>query len=103
MSLVPGGVAAETRQTLENIRRVLSACGCTFDDALRLNVYLTDRSQFAAMNSAYAEFFGDHPPARITVGVQALALLGASVEIDGVAAVPDGPSAEPPPSSRPIS
>jgi len=101
MTLVPGGVEAETRQALENIGTILATVGCTFDDVVKLNVYLTDLSQFAAMNHAYAEFFGDDPPARITVGASALAL-GASVEIDGIAAVPDAGSAGAPliPSTR---
>jgi len=54
----------------------------------KVNVYLTDMAAFAAMNEAYSSVFGDDPPARITVGCTALAL-GASVEMDCVAFIPD--------------
>jgi len=84
--LVPGGIAAETRQTLENLRNILEAAGCTLADVVSANVYMTDLSQFAAMNQVYGEFFGDNPPARTTVGVASLPM-GALVEITLVAAL----------------
>jgi 2-iminobutanoate/2-iminopropanoate deaminase len=86
-SVVHGGVAAETAQALTNIERILDACGATFGDVVKVNVYLTDMSRFGEMNEAYFERLGDDPPARITVGCTALAL-GARVEIDCVAYVP---------------
>ena len=86
--LAPGGVGPQTEQTLRNIERVLSACGCTFADVAKVNVYLTDMSRFGEMNDAYLAIIGDEPPARITVGVSELAL-GAQVEIDCVAFLPD--------------
>lgn len=88
LELVEGGVPAETIQTLHNIEAILRACGCTLADVAKVNVYLTDMTAFAAMNEAYLNVFGDDPPARITVGCTALAL-GASVEMDCVAFVPD--------------
>lgn len=81
LSLVPGGVRAETTQTLRNIARILDACGGSFDDVVKVNVHLTDMSAFAEMNEAYLAFIGDDPPARITTGTTALAL-GAAVEMD---------------------
>jgi reactive intermediate/imine deaminase len=85
--LVPGGMGPETRQTLENVRSVLGGVGATFDDVVKMSVFITDMGEFAKMNEAYLEFFGANPPARITVGCSALAL-GAKVEIDCIARNP---------------
>ncbi|HSU15356.1 Rid family detoxifying hydrolase [Longimicrobium sp.] len=82
--LVGGGVEAQTRQALENLRAVLEAAGRTLDDVVRVGVYLTDMGNFAAMNEVYARFFAQPYPARTTIGVAALPL-GAAVEIDLVA------------------
>jgi len=79
--LVAGGIAAETRQTLENIRAILAAADLTLDHAVRSVVYLTDMEQFAAMNEVYAQYFGDAPPPRSCVQVGALPA-GAHVEIE---------------------
>jgi 2-iminobutanoate/2-iminopropanoate deaminase len=83
-----GDVAVETRQVLENIQRNLAACGATMADVVRCTVYLTNIADFAAMNAVYAEFFGNAKPARTTVGVAALPLAGAKLEIDAVAYKP---------------
>jgi 2-iminobutanoate/2-iminopropanoate deaminase len=88
LELVPGGIAAQTTQTLRNIETILAACGCGLADVAKVNVYLTDMASFAAMNQAYLGVFGADPPARITVGCTALAL-GALVEMDCVAFRPD--------------
>jgi len=85
--LVPGGVGPQTEQTLRNIETVLTACGCTFADVAKVNVYLTDMTQFAEMNRAYLAVMGDDPPARITVGCTGLAL-DAMVEMDCIAFLP---------------
>jgi 2-iminobutanoate/2-iminopropanoate deaminase len=87
LELVGGGIAAETLQTLRNIEAILAGCGCTLADIVKVNVYLTDMTQFGAMNEAYLSVFGTDPPARITTGCTALAL-GAGVEMDCVAIVP---------------
>ncbi len=89
ISLVPGGVGAETRQTLENIRTILGAAGAGLEDVVKVSVYVTDMADFAAMNEVYAEFFPSDPPARITLEVAGLAL-GAEVEIECIAARPLG-------------
>lgn len=81
------GVAAQTTQTLTNIGRILDEAGASWSDVAKVNVYLHDMVDFAAMNAAYGAFFDDVPPARITVGGAVLAL-DALVEIDCVAAVP---------------
>jgi 2-iminobutanoate/2-iminopropanoate deaminase len=85
--LVPGGTAAETLQSLRNMEKVLTTCGATFADVAKVNVYLTDMTDFAVMNEAYIAVLGADPPARITIGCTALAL-GAKVELDCIAFVP---------------
>jgi len=78
--IVPGGIAAETRQTLENISVILEEAGSSLDLAVASTVYLTDIGEFAAMNKVYAEYFQRNAPGRTTVGVTALPA-GARVEI----------------------
>lgn len=80
-SIVPGGIAAETRQTLENVKAILEAAGSSLDRAVRSVVYMTDMGQFAAMNAVYAEYFTAAPPPRSCVQVVALPA-GAHVEIE---------------------
>jgi len=87
LELVDGGIVAQTWQTLRNMEAVLHACGCVLENLAKVSVYLTDMELFADMNGAYLEVIGDDPPARITVGCQALAL-GALVEMDAVAFLP---------------
>lgn len=82
--LVPGGVAAETRQTLENIRTVLEASGSSLDRVFKCTVFLADIADYGAMNEVYAGFFPKDPPARSTVAGSGLAL-GARVEIECMA------------------
>jgi 2-iminobutanoate/2-iminopropanoate deaminase len=83
-----GSTAAEqARRCLENLQAVCQAAGTALGEAVRLTVYMTDLSQFAAVNEVYASFFdGGEPPARVTVGVAALPK-GALVEIDAIVAV----------------
>jgi 2-iminobutanoate/2-iminopropanoate deaminase len=82
---VPGGIEAETRAVLDNIGRLLSAAGLGFGDVVKCTVYLTDFSEFAAMNAVYREYFPTDPPTRATVGVTALAA-DYRVEIEALAA-----------------
>lgn len=93
LALVPGGAGAQTRQALRNVVAILGACGAGVEDLVKVNVFLADMADYAAMNEAYMERLGADPPARITVGRAALAL-DARVEIDAVAYRPaaDGPS-----------
>jgi len=78
--LVPGGIAAETRQTLENIKNILESAGSSLNKAVQTFVYMTDLSEFAAMNAVYAEYFAVNPPGRTTVEVKALPA-GVHIEI----------------------
>jgi 2-iminobutanoate/2-iminopropanoate deaminase len=70
---VPGGIEAETRQTLENVGTLLRAAGLDYADVVQSTVYLLDFGEFARMNAVYREFFPAEPPTRVTVGVSALA------------------------------
>ncbi len=70
---VDGGIEAETRATLENVRRLLQAVGLDLDDVVRATVYLVDFGEFGAMNAVYREYFPHDPPARATIGVTRLA------------------------------
>jgi 2-iminobutanoate/2-iminopropanoate deaminase len=83
--LVPGGIRAETEQVLRNLATVLEAAGKTFNDVVRVGVFLTDIGDFSAMNAVYEKQFIQPYPARTTIAVAALPL-GARVEIDLVAA-----------------
>ena len=83
-TVVEGGIEAQTRQVLANLSAVLEAAGTTLSRVIKTTVFLTDMADFPAMNSVYAEAFGDHKPARSTVAVTGLPL-GVLVEIEVVA------------------
>jgi 2-iminobutanoate/2-iminopropanoate deaminase len=80
-------IQAETKLTLENVERVLAGCGASRRDIIKCGVFLASAGDFAAMNEAYAAFFGDTRPARTTVQA-ALVEEGMKVEIDCVAYLP---------------
>ena len=84
--LVDGGIAEQTHRVLQNIRAILRAGGTDIASVVKTTVFLVDMADFALMNEVYAEFFGDHRPARSTVAVASLPR-GARVEIEAVAAV----------------
>jgi reactive intermediate/imine deaminase len=85
--LVPGGIKAETKQTMDNIRRVLERHGSSFDHVVKCTVMLADMSEWGAMNEVYVTYFAkDRLPARSALGVNGLAL-GARVEIECLAIV----------------
>jgi 2-iminobutanoate/2-iminopropanoate deaminase len=79
--VVEGGIVAETERVFRNLAAILKAAGRSFDDVVRAGVYLTNISDFVAMNGIYARHFNQPFPARTTIGVAALPL-GACVEID---------------------
>lgn len=90
LEVVGGGVGAQTRQTLANVRQILEAAGSDLEHVAKCNVYLADMSTFAEMNEVYVEIMGPSPPARTTVNSPELAL-GAAVEIECIAAKADAP------------
>lgn len=83
--LVPGGIEAETRQTMDNIRDVLERTGLSLDRVVKCTVMLADMREWPAMNAIYATYFPRHKPARSALGANGLAL-GARVEIECIAA-----------------
>jgi 2-iminobutanoate/2-iminopropanoate deaminase len=87
-TLVEGDVGAQTRQCLRNLEAVCTAAGASLRNAVRCGIFVTDMGTFAEVNTAYAEFFSEAPPARSTVGVAALPV-GAQVEIDAIVALGD--------------
>lgn len=84
IDLVPGGIAAEARQTFENLKLTLAAHGLTLGDIVRVQVMLADMSEWPLFNQVYLEFFPDAAPARSAFGANGLAL-GARVEVEAFA------------------
>ena len=84
--LVPGGLEAQVRRTLENLTACLRAAGCGLEDVLKVNAFLADLGEFDTYNSVYREFFREPYPARTTVG--ALLPAGILVEIEAIARRP---------------
>lgn len=82
--LVGGGIEDQTRRVLLNLEAVLEAGGSDLSRVLKTTVFLTDLGDFTAMNSVYAEFFKESPPARSTVQVSGLPK-AAIVEIEAIA------------------
>jgi len=80
----PGGIEAETRQTLENIRAILEEGGSAMDRVVSTFVFMTNLADFSRMNNVYAEYFRVKPPGRTTVEVKSLPA-GAHVEITAFA------------------
>jgi len=85
-AVVGGGVEAQTRQALTNVRSCLVAAGCTLDDVVKVNAYLADLADFDAYNAVYREFFTEPYPVRTTVQVGLPP--GLLVEIEAVARRP---------------
>ncbi|MGK0673844.1 MAG: RidA family protein [Halothiobacillaceae bacterium] len=83
MHLVQDDIEAEIHQVFKNLRAVCAAAGGSLNDVVKLNVFLTDLSNFATVNSIMAEYFEQPYPARAAVGVASLPR-GARVEVDGV-------------------
>ena len=70
--MVPGGIEAETRRTLENIKAILEEAGSSMDLVVSTFVFMTDLTEFSKMNEVYAEYFKVNPPGRTTVEVRSL-------------------------------
>jgi 2-iminobutanoate/2-iminopropanoate deaminase len=82
--IVGGEIKLQTARVLDNIAAVLEAAGSGLDKVVKCTVFLADFAEFAAMNEVYAQRFGQHRPARSTVGTTALPR-GARVEIECIA------------------
>ena len=88
MELVPGGVEAQARQTMENIGAVLKANGLGFDDVIKCTVMMADMKEWGAFNRIYVQYFKpDRLPARSAFGANGLAL-GAALELECMAYMP---------------
>ncbi len=85
-NLVAGDFSAQVHRVFANLRAVLKAAGADFRNVTKATVYLTDLGNFQTLNTIYSQYFGDHKPARSTVGVAQLPK-GATVEIDFMAVV----------------
>ncbi len=81
-----GDIGAQTRQTLENLKAVVESLGSSLDDAVKVQVYLVNIDDFPGMNEVYKEYFPE-PPARTTVGINALARPEFLIEIDLITAL----------------
>jgi 2-iminobutanoate/2-iminopropanoate deaminase len=82
--LVEGDIAAQARQSLENLKTILDAAGLTFTHVVKANIFLTNMGDFAAVNEVYKSYFREPYPARSTIAVAALPM-GAKVEIEMIA------------------
>lgn len=85
-TLVEGGIEAETRQAMDNIRTVLERHGSSLDRVVKCTAMLANMGEWAAMNRVYVDFFPRHLPARSAFGASGLAL-GSRVEIECIATV----------------
>jgi len=82
-ALVDGGIEAQARRAFDNLKAVCTAAGGTMDDIVRVGLYLTDLSQFGAVNAVMGEYFAQPYPARSTIEVSALPK-GAAFEVDAI-------------------
>ncbi len=87
--VVEGGIEAQTRQTLENLKSTLALAGASLADVVKVNIFLTDMTTFTAMNGVYREYFANEPPARTTVGTTGLANPAMQIEIEAIALAPE--------------
>jgi len=79
-----GDIQHETRLILNNIKAILAGAGATMAQVVKCTVYLANGADFAGMNEVYAEFFGEHKPARTTIVCQ-FVMKDIKVEIDCIA------------------
>ena len=84
--IIPGGIEAQTRQTMQNVIAVLNEAGCTLEDVAKVNVWLDDTRDFWTFNRVYAEFFTGPAAARSPVRSQLM--VDAKIEIDVIAYKP---------------
>ena len=92
MEIVEGGIEAQSRQVLTNLKAVLEAADSGLNYVVKTTVFLSDMANFAAMNAIYMEFFPENFPARSTVAAAGLPK-GALVEIEAVALLTPSPGA----------
>jgi 2-iminobutanoate/2-iminopropanoate deaminase len=81
---VEGDITVQTRQVFKNIKAILEEAGFEFSDVVKSTCYLTNISDFKAMNEIYGQYYSKDQPARVTIAVKELPL-GASIEIETIA------------------
>ncbi|MDD2640998.1 MAG: RidA family protein [Sulfurimonadaceae bacterium] len=86
--LVDRDIKRQTRQVLTNLQNILAEAGSSLDDVIKVTIFLEDMNDFGVVNVIYAEYFGDHKPARSTVAVKTLPK-NVLVEMDVIAAAKD--------------
>lgn len=84
--LVLGDIKKATKLCLENVKAVLEAGGATIEDVVKVLVFVKDMNDFGVINGVYAEFFGEHKPARALVEVARLPK-DADIEIEAIASL----------------
>lgn len=89
MTLVSEDMAAQTAQSLKNIKAIIEEAGYKTSDIVKCTVYLKNMHEFGKMNGVYADFFGDHKPARAAVEVSRLPK-DVQVEIDAICVKSEG-------------
>ncbi|OJD36525.1 l-psp endoribonuclease family protein [Diplodia corticola] len=87
MKLIDGDVAAHTHQCIKNLTAILEASGTTIENVVKVNVFLANMDDFAAMNEVYMTYWGDVKPCRTCVAVKTLPL-NTDVEIECIAVLP---------------
>lgn len=87
MELVEGGLEAEAKQIMENIKKVLEANGSSLENAVKFTVFIDDINLWGDFNKVYVEYFPGKKPARSAFGAEGLAL-GAAVEVECIAVIP---------------
>jgi len=80
-TMISSDVEAQAKQVTQNLSAVLHAAGATVNDIIKVTIFLVDMDDFPRVNTIYADWLGEHRPARATVAVAALPL-GAQVEMD---------------------
>lgn len=86
--LVDRDIKRQTKQVLTNLQNVLAEAGSSLNDVIKVTIYLEDMNDFGVVNVIYAEYFGDHKPARSTVAVKTLPK-NVMVEMDVIAQAPN--------------
>lgn len=84
--VVAGGIEAQTRQVMENVKATLALAGCTMDQVVKTFAILSDAREFGAFNKVYGSYFPSEPPARTTV--EARLMVDIKVEIEAIAYAP---------------
>ena len=85
---IPYSAAEQTKQIFENLKAILEEAGTSLEKVVKATVYLLDGRDFREMNEVYAEYFGNHKPARTTIIIERLPIWNAKVEIDIIAVIP---------------